>query len=319
MPRSLELLTVGRVSVDLYADEAGAGFDGSATVRQVGRRHGHQRRRRRRPARAPGGRADEGRRRPVRPVRPSRKLVELGVDIRFVGIDPRAAHAARLRRARRRRRIPSCSSTASRRPRTCSCAPDDVDLDVVPRRPVLWVAGSAMAEEPARATVVGLLAARGRRPPHRARPRLPASAVGRPPTTPAGSSAPPSTRRRSPSATGPSARSPSARPIPSEAARRLLDRGVEHRRRQARRRRCAGGHARGVGRRGAPSGRGRLRARRRRRVRRRLRARPARRAGRRRAASPTPTPPVRSSRRASCAPTPCRPTARSTELLEPAQ
>lgn len=39
----------------------------------------------------------------------------------------------------------------------------DIDLDVVRTVPVLWVPGGAMAEEPARATVQAMLAARGRR------------------------------------------------------------------------------------------------------------------------------------------------------------
>jgi 5-dehydro-2-deoxygluconokinase len=41
---------------------------------------------------------------------------------------------------------------------------DDIDADVVRRVPVLWVAAGALADEPSRSTVHALLAERGRRP-----------------------------------------------------------------------------------------------------------------------------------------------------------
>ena len=42
--------------------------------------------------------------------------------------------------------------------------PGDVDEAAIRDVAVLWVAGSAMAEEPARSTIAGILATRGRRP-----------------------------------------------------------------------------------------------------------------------------------------------------------
>ena len=88
------------------------------------------------------------------------KLAELGVDTRFVGHRPRAAHAAGVRRARRRPRTPSCCSTANRLRPTCSSCRTTSTPTTVRDVAVLWVAGSAMAEEPARSTVLGLLARR---------------------------------------------------------------------------------------------------------------------------------------------------------------
>ena len=135
----------------------------------------------------------------------------------------------------RRRRIPSSSSTASRRRPTCSSCRATSTTHVVTDVAVLWVAGSAMAEEPARSTIRGCCAERDRRPPHRARPRLPAAAVGRAATRRPGSSAAPSTRPRSPSATGPSAASPSGPTTPTRPPTRLLGARRGGRRRQARR------------------------------------------------------------------------------------
>lgn len=158
----LELLTVGRISVDLYADQAGAGFEdpqrfvksvgGTATnVAVAAARLGHRAAVLTKVGDDPFGRYT------------IRKLVELGVDVRFVGVDGRL-----------RTPLAFAALTPPEDPELLfyrqPAAPDmqlraaDVDLDATTIVPVLWVAGSAMAEEPARATIVGLLAARGRRP-----------------------------------------------------------------------------------------------------------------------------------------------------------
>ena len=67
-----DLITMGRVSVDIYPLQIGVGLRGGRDVRQVSRRQPDQRRGRRRPARAPlrGDHPDRGR--PVRPLHPHR-------------------------------------------------------------------------------------------------------------------------------------------------------------------------------------------------------------------------------------------------------
>ena len=55
--------------------------------------------------------------------------------------------------------------------------PGDVDAATIGDVAVLWVAGSAMAEEPARSTITGILATRAPATAHGPRPRLPSGAV----------------------------------------------------------------------------------------------------------------------------------------------
>ena len=222
----LELLTIGRVSVDLYAEQLGVpirhvrtfrkSVGGTATnVAVAAARLGHHTAVLTKVGDDPFGDY----------VRWA--LAEtFGVDTRFVGVAPDAAHAARLRRdgsagrpahhllpraggarpehrARRRRR---------RRGRDRA--------DPVGRRP------APSSAEPSRSTVHGLLArpwAAGRR---RSSTSTGARSCGTPRRAPHASSTSPSARRRSPSATAPSARSPSGTADPDEAADRLLGRGL---------------------------------------------------------------------------------------------
>ena len=114
---------------------------------------------------------------------------------------------------------------------------------------VLWVAGSAMAEEPARSTISGC-SPRAAGAPHRARSRLPGGAVGRRRRSRGGSSAAPSTAatvaigNRAECAVAVGTAIPTRRP--ADARPRHRDR-----RRQARRRRRARGHRRRARRRAA--------------------------------------------------------------------
>jgi 5-dehydro-2-deoxygluconokinase len=156
----LEVLTVGRVSVDLYADESGAGFAGPQRfVKSVGgtatnvavaaARLGHRAAVLTRVGDDPFGGYVRA------------KLAELGVDARFVGTD----HALRTPLAFAALTPPEDPELLFYREPAApdmQLVPGDVDGETVRDVGVLWVAGSSMAEEPARSTVLGLLAARRR-------------------------------------------------------------------------------------------------------------------------------------------------------------
>ena len=170
----------------------------------------------------------QGRRRPVRRLRP----LGAGRDLRrrhpLRGRRSRPAHAARLRRARPARRPPHHLLPGTQGARHEPDELDDVDLDVVGERcPILWVpAWRAVrrAEPHDRPRPAG---AAGPPRAHRARPRLAATVLGRRrPARPARSTGR-STRPRWPSATGPSARSPSARPTRPRRPTALLARGLD--------------------------------------------------------------------------------------------
>jgi 5-dehydro-2-deoxygluconokinase len=157
----LDVLTVGRVSVDLYADQPDAGFtDPQRFVKSVGgsptnvavaaARLGHHAAVLTKVGADPFG--DYVR----------RKLEELGVDIRFVGRDPEL-----------RTPLAFAALTPPDDPELLfyrvPVAPDlmitldDVDLDVVREVPVFWVTGSALSLEPSTSTVTALLRERSRR------------------------------------------------------------------------------------------------------------------------------------------------------------
>jgi len=163
MTQELEVLTIGRVSVDLYADEAGAGFAGpqrfvksiggtATNVAVAAARLGHR-------AAVLTKVGDDPFGGYVRA-----KLAELGVDTRFVGTD----HVLRTPLAFAALTPPEDPELLFYREPLApdmQLVPGDVDPATVRDVAVLWVAGSAMAEEPARSTVLGLLADR-RRAPH---------------------------------------------------------------------------------------------------------------------------------------------------------
>jgi len=158
----LEVLTVGRVSVDLYADEAGAGFSdpqrfaksigGTATnVAVAAARLGHRSAVLTKVGADPFGDYVIA------------KLRSFGVDTTFVGRHPTL-----------RTPLAFAALTPPEDPELLfyrePAAPDmqltpaDVDARAVLDVNVLWIAGSAMAEEPARSTITGMLGARDRRP-----------------------------------------------------------------------------------------------------------------------------------------------------------
>jgi 5-dehydro-2-deoxygluconokinase len=157
----LDLLTIGRVSVDLYSDMPGAGFTdpqrfeksigGTATnVAVAAARLGHRAAVLTKVGDDPFGDYVIA------------KLQSFGVDTTVVGRHPTL-----------RTPLAFAALTPPEDPQLLfyrePAAPDmqldpgDVDPDVVADVDVLWVAGSSMAREPARSTIVGILGARHRR------------------------------------------------------------------------------------------------------------------------------------------------------------
>ena len=158
---TLELLTVGRVSVDLYADAADAGWlDEQRFVKSI------------------GGTATNVAVAAARLGRRSAVLTKVGADP-FGGDyvvaklevvrgrhpfrrPPRVdADAARLRRLDASRGSPT--RLLPRREGAYMQQPGDVDAATISGVGVLWIAGSAMGEEPARTTISGILSLRDRR------------------------------------------------------------------------------------------------------------------------------------------------------------
>jgi 5-dehydro-2-deoxygluconokinase len=160
MDPALELVTVGRVSVDLYADEPGAGFsDAQRFVKSVGGS----------PTNVAVAAARLGHRAAVlTKVGDDRfgaytraKLQALGVDTRYVGIS-----------AGMRTPLAFAALTPPDDPELMfyrdpapdlTITPADLPVAVVEELDVFWVTGSAFSVEPSRSTVTGLLAARARR------------------------------------------------------------------------------------------------------------------------------------------------------------
>jgi 5-dehydro-2-deoxygluconokinase len=159
---ALELLTVGRVSVDLYAEQTGVGFAG---VRSF--------------AKSIGGTATNVAVAAARLGRRAAVLTAVGddefggyvrqalegfaVDTRFVATHPTLrtplAFAAMDPPEDPRLlfyREPEAPDMLIR--------PEDVDMAVVRDAPILWISASALSREPSRGTVAAMLAERARRP-----------------------------------------------------------------------------------------------------------------------------------------------------------
>jgi 5-dehydro-2-deoxygluconokinase len=161
MPIDLELLTVGRISIDLYSDQVGADWHaarsfskaigGSPTnVAVTAARLGH------RAAVFTKVGAD-----PFGDVA-VQELEDFGVDTRFVGVEPGAVTPlvfAVLDPPEDPqllfRRDPPVPDLQLR--------PGDVDPATVRDVPILWVTASALSQEPSASTTAGMLEARGRR------------------------------------------------------------------------------------------------------------------------------------------------------------
>jgi 5-dehydro-2-deoxygluconokinase len=158
----LELLTIGRIGVDLYADEPGVSF---ADARRFEKSIGGS------PTNVAVAAARLGRRSAVFTAvgddelgRYARGALEsFGVDTRFVGVHPTLPTPIVLAAMDPPedpwfvfRREPKAPDTELR--------VDDVDDELVRTVPILWVSAGALAEEPSRTTVQTLLRARDRRP-----------------------------------------------------------------------------------------------------------------------------------------------------------
>ena len=240
----LELLTVGRISVDLYADAPGAGFTdpqrfeksigGTATnVAVAAARLGHRSAVLTKVGADPFGDYVVA------------KLTSFGVDTSFVGRAPDPAHAAGVRRADAAGGSRSCSSTASRTAPDMQLEPGEVDAATLAE-----VAG-AVGRRVGDGRGAGAHGGRGGARHPRPAAATPCSTSTTGPRSGRArrdggrrSSARRSTRRPSPSATGPSAAVAVGTDEPDAAA----DRAARARRgggdRQARRRRGARRHRR---------------------------------------------------------------------------
>ena len=157
----LELLTVGRISIDLYCGQLGAGWHEAETfAKAVGGS----------PTNVAIAAARLGRRAalytkvgadPFGDVA-VQELRDFGVDTTFVGAWPDGVTPLAFAvldppedpqlHFRRQPPVPDFQLQAGE-------VPDDVVTDIG----VLWISGGALAQEPCRGTVLGMLAARGRR------------------------------------------------------------------------------------------------------------------------------------------------------------
>jgi 5-dehydro-2-deoxygluconokinase len=161
MTATLELLTVGRISIDLYCDQIGAGWDearsfmkavgGSPTnVAIAAARLGHRAAVYTKVGGDPFGQVALG------------ELRDFEVDVRYVGVegalvtplafavlDPPADPQLLFRRE------PPAPDLQLR--------PGEVPLEAARDIPLLWISGGALSAEPSASTVEAMLAARGRK------------------------------------------------------------------------------------------------------------------------------------------------------------
>lgn len=158
----LELLTVGRISIDLYCGQLGAGWhDATSFTKAVGGS----------PTNVAIAAARLGRRAAVFTKVGSdpfgevavQELRDFGVDVRYVGVLQDA--------------VTPLAFTVLDPPedppllfRREPPAPDlqlgegEVEAETVRQVPMLWISASALSQQPSRATVEGMLRARGRKP-----------------------------------------------------------------------------------------------------------------------------------------------------------
>jgi 5-dehydro-2-deoxygluconokinase len=157
----LELLTVGRISIDLYCGQLGAGWhEATSFAKAVGGS----------PTNVAIAAARLGRRAalytkvgddPFAEVA-VQELRDFGVDVAYAGVEPGALTPLAFAVLdppedpqllfRREPPVPDFQ-----------LRPSEVPADVVTSAAVLWISAGSLAQEPSRGTVQGMLAARGRR------------------------------------------------------------------------------------------------------------------------------------------------------------
>ena len=162
MTRGLDVLTIGRVGVDLYAEELHVGFTQARRFRKsVGGS----------PTNVAVAAARLGRRAAVftkvgddglgEYVRYA-LVEEFGVDTRFVGTHP-TLQTPIVVAVMDPPEDPQFVFYREPRAPDSTILPDEVDMDVVRTVPVLWVSAGALAVEPSRGTTRAMLAERGGR------------------------------------------------------------------------------------------------------------------------------------------------------------
>jgi len=157
----LELITIGRVGVDLYPEQIGVplakvktfakSLGGSPTnVAVAAARLGHR-------TAVVTKVGDDGFGIYVREA-----LAGFGVDTRFVGTDPTLRTPIVFTELYPPDRFPLLFYREPKAP-DLNIATDELDLDAIARVPILWTTGMALSDEPSRgATLAALAAARGR-------------------------------------------------------------------------------------------------------------------------------------------------------------
>ena len=162
MRTDLEVLTIGRISVDLYPQQSGVSLSGvqsfaksiggsptnvAVACARLGRR-----------AAVVTRVGDDGFGEYIRTDLAER----FGVVNDYVSVDPELRTALAFCALDPPEDPPLLFYREPRGPEM-NLRPDDVPMDVTQRVPVLWVTGSRFAQEPSRSTVLGVLARRARR------------------------------------------------------------------------------------------------------------------------------------------------------------
>jgi len=161
MASDLELLTVGRISIDLYCDQIGADWEAAETfskavggsptnVAIAAARLGHRTAVFTKVGEDPFGAVALG------------ELRGFGVDTRYVSVEPGTVTPLAFAVLD----PPGDPQLLFRRDPPVpdfQLRPDDVDAATVAEVPILWVTASALSNEPSASTVAGMLTARHRR------------------------------------------------------------------------------------------------------------------------------------------------------------
>ena len=161
MGTDLELLTVGRISIDLYCDQVGADWHAAETfskavggsptnVAIAAARLGHRTAVFTKVGEDPFGEVAIG------------ELQDFGVDTRYVSAEPGTVTPLAFAVLD----PPEDPQLLFRRDPPVpdfQLRPDDVDAATVTEVPILWVTASALSQEPSASTAAGMLQTRGRR------------------------------------------------------------------------------------------------------------------------------------------------------------